>query len=201
MQPTRYQVAKRAIADVYKNINPTYLSKQARDELGIQDDSFVYGEIDPQSLINLIEIARPQKEDIFYDLGAGSGRAAMTAALCFPFSKVVGLEFLQPLTLLAQNQWATLQANTQLDKTSVEFISGDYFETDFSEANIIFFNATACRDEKWEKMLSKFEAMPVGTRFILTTHRLPSPQFEASYEGLQLMSWGMNSTYVYRKIK
>ena len=70
MRVNHYQRVKQVIANAYKNINPTYLSKQARDELGITDESFIYGEIDAQSLLNLIEIAHPIEGEIFYDLGS-----------------------------------------------------------------------------------------------------------------------------------
>ena len=202
MRVNHYQRVKQVIANAYKNINPTYLSKQARDELGITDESFIYGEIDAQSLLNLIEIAHPIEGEVFYDLGSGSGRAALIAGACFPFQRVVGIEYLPPLSLLSQNQLCAINSSKLIDEiTNVEFINGDFFQVDFSQANIIFFNATACRNQNWESILEKFLAMPIGTRIILTTQRLPSPSFEVCYEGLQLMSWGMNSSYVYKKIK
>lgn len=200
MQQTRYQRAKKTLQHAYKNVNPAYLSKQTRDEMNIQDDAFIYGEIDPQSLLNLIEIAKPGPNEIFYDLGSGSGRAAIAAALCFDFAEVVGIEFLPPLYLLSQNQWSMIQAEHPGKDIKLSFICGDYYELDISAADIIFFNATACRGERWDKILAKFKELPVGSRLILTTHRIHDEMFEPLYEGLQLMSWGMNSAYVYRKV-
>lgn len=200
MQQTRYQRAKKTLQQAYKNVNAAYLSKQTRDEMNIQDDSFIYGEIDPQSLLNLIEIANPKSNEVFYDLGSGSGRAAISAALCFDFAEVVGIEFLPSLYLLSQNQWSMIQAAQNIKDVNLSFVCGDYYDLDISGADIIFFNATACRGERWEKILTKFKELPVGTRLILTTHRIKDGMFESLYEGLQLMSWGMNSAYVYRKV-
>ncbi|MFO1259021.1 MAG: class I SAM-dependent methyltransferase [Gammaproteobacteria bacterium] len=200
MQQTRYQHAKKTLQQAYKNVNPAYLSKQTRDEMNIQDDAFVYGEIDPQSLLNLIEIAKPKKNEVFYDLGSGSGRAAIAAALCFDFAEVVGIEFLRPLYLLSQNQWSMIQAEQNTKNIKLSFTCGDYYDLDISAADIVFFNATACRGDKWEKILAKFKELPVGSRLILTSHRIQDVMFESLYEGLQLMSWGMNSAYVYRKV-
>jgi SAM-dependent methyltransferase len=201
MQQSRYKQVKKAVQDVYKNINPTYLSKQTRDEMNLTDEAFIYGEIDSQSLINLIEIAQPKQQEIFYDLGSGSGRSSIIAALCFDFAKVVGIEFLSSLYLLAQNQWSLVQAEHPSYAADLKFLCGDYFEMDISAADIIFFNATACRGDRFECMLRKFKELSVGARLILTTHRLRDPMFHTLYEGLQLMSWGMNSVYVYEKVK
>ena len=42
-----------------------------------------YGEIDFMKFIPLLEALEPRKGDVFWDLGCGSGRALVVAALVF----------------------------------------------------------------------------------------------------------------------
>ena len=58
----------------------------------------IYGEVVFQYFIPLLGYAKPQKGEIFYDLGCGAGKPLITASLAFPELKVCkGIEFLDGL--------------------------------------------------------------------------------------------------------
>jgi hypothetical protein len=73
-----------------------------------KDKSLTYGEVEVASFQNILGYTSPHnafnepegilKSRIFYDLGSGTGRAVITAALSpSPFSKVVGIELMPEL--------------------------------------------------------------------------------------------------------
>ena len=91
------------IRALFKNVTGNEVSlryiQKAHDELLISktDQSLTYGEIVPSSFLQILGFTAPPltEEDatssrIFYDLGCGTGRAVICAALSpYPFSKVI----------------------------------------------------------------------------------------------------------------
>ena len=59
--------------------------------------SHTYGEISADGFAQVLAIADPQPGEVFIDLGSGTGKAVLVAAALYPFSKVVGVEFVAPL--------------------------------------------------------------------------------------------------------
>lgn len=82
----------------------------------IQNKEFIYGEIDILSFATILERASPSPEEVFYDLGSGSGKAVLCTMLFFNVKKSIGIEFLPPLYE---------QANTQLNKAIQRFQQND----------------------------------------------------------------------------
>jgi len=187
---------------LYKKTNSHRTAKIAKIRRGITDDNFLYGEIDFLALIALLSYCNPTKRDVFYDLGSGAGKVVMSAALCFHFQKVVGIELLPELVSLSNNVLKKYH-NSEHAKTNtceIQFREEDVLKCSLSDASIIFINATAFKGLHWEKIKQKLMLLSIGTKIILTTHRLPSSHFTLIYAGTEVMSWGMNSAFVFEKI-
>jgi len=58
---------------------------------------FIYGEINILAFHNIIEKAEPKTGEVFYDLGAGAGKAVFSAALYFDFKNCFGVELMDVL--------------------------------------------------------------------------------------------------------
>lgn len=52
-----------------------------------------YGEIDPQAFSDLLKKYPPTNNDVFYDLGSGTGKICLQVYLQTPSKKVVGVEY------------------------------------------------------------------------------------------------------------
>ena len=50
----------------------------------LEDRTFTYGEINFPNFLPMLDFVKPQSDEIFYDLGCGSGQPLMIAALAFP---------------------------------------------------------------------------------------------------------------------
>ena len=94
-------LCKRMYDDVFKGLdtmNISYEERMKQNLLGHRE--LTYGEISYLHFIPVLEVLRPGKGDVFWDLGCGAGRALITAALNFPqtFKKCNGIELLTDLT-------------------------------------------------------------------------------------------------------
>lgn len=172
-----------------------------------RNKEFIYGEIDFLAFFLLLEKVKPQTNEIFYDLGSGTGKATFTAGLFFDLSKSCGVELLPPLYQQAAQQlkkaiqWIQ---NGDIDKhffkkiASMEFTNDNFLDYQFHDADIIYIAATCLNDDTWSKLVKKMTQLKAGCRIIVATREIQSPQFETIYQGIDLMSWGLCPVNIYR---
>jgi SAM-dependent methyltransferase len=79
----------------------------------------------------MLDMAKVNKNDLVYDLGAGDGKIAIAAAKQFG-ARAIGVEYNPDMARLAQ---CMVRAEGVEDKVKV--VQGDIFETDFSTANVV----------------------------------------------------------------
>lgn len=86
----------------------------------------------PQPVVDrMLEIARVNKDDLLYDLGSGDGRIVITAAKKYG-TRGVGID-------LDPQRVAEARANAKKAgvEDKVQFVVGDLFEADFSNATVV----------------------------------------------------------------
>jgi hypothetical protein len=81
---------------------------------------------------DMLWMANVKKEDIVYDLGSGDGRIVIAAVADFGASRAVGIEK-DPERIRESRENARKAGVTD----RVEFIQGDLFATDFSQASVV----------------------------------------------------------------
>jgi len=85
----------------------------------------------PQALVDkMMEMARVTKDDILIDLGSGDGRTVITAGKLGVKAK--GIEYNPDMVALSRKN-----AEKEGVANQVEFVRGDIFESDFSNATVI----------------------------------------------------------------
>lgn len=189
--------------DLYKGSNSSGISKQERKRLGIDDDAFVYGEIEFLPFYSILDKAKPQAGDIFYDLGSGAGKAVFVAASFFSIKKAYGIELLPGLCDLAYAQLNKAQDLARVHSqymADVEFLQDDFLNIDISNGDIIFINATCLSYYVWEQLLAKLMLLKTGSRVIVTTKKIQHASFQVISQTFEVMSWGVNSVNIYQKI-
>jgi len=192
--------------ELYRYENPAAVARAAKKALGRDDFALIYGEIDFVSFVTLLQLVEPKAEDNYYDLGCGGGKAVFAAALTYQLNKCVGIELLTPLYNLCTRQLnhfeQLINDNAYFTDHSyqIEFINDDLLAIDISDADIVFINATGFFGELWDSIVNKIIQLKPGCRIIITTKKLPLIEFELIEESMRLMSWGMNSLRIYRKI-
>jgi SAM-dependent methyltransferase len=197
----------RILEGLYKKVHAKSSSIRYRLLHWIQDKEFIYGEINFLSFYTILERTSPSPEDVFYDLGSGSGKAVLSAILFFNVKKSIGIELLPPLYE---------KSNAQLEKATqrfqhhdiekeylpqmgrIQFINASFLHYDFSDADIIYVAATCLTDATWNELISKMACLKPGSRIIVTTRMIHHEQFESIYQGIELMSWGLCPVRIYK---
>ena len=188
----------RKLNSLYKGIPVEEISQNERKRLNLDEDAYICGEIKFLSFYSLLSKANPKSDEIFYDLGSGSGKAVLAAAAYFNFPKTCGIELLPALTTLSQNQ---LKKANLKNPHSIQFINDNFLNYDFTEADIIFVNATCLNYSTWENLVAKFKLLKKGSRLIVTTKKIKDEDFTLTYQGFTSMSWGVNTVNIYVKDK
>lgn len=200
------QQCHQLLSQLYKAVNAFAVAKAARKQMGLNDHAFVYGEIDTIAFSQILKFVDPKPEQIFYDLGCGSGLAVFAAALSYPMKKCIGVELLHPLFHLCEQQLAhfqTLTAESQYFANhpyAIEFYHQDLLTVDISDGDIIFINATGFFGELWQQITQHLFSLQSGAKVIITSKKLPETHFQLLDDRPRLMSWGMSTVKIYQKI-
>ncbi len=198
----KYQKIINELNTLFHDTNPFEVAQEARKKIEKPSPDLHYGEIDICALLDLISHIQPHPKAVYYDLGSGSGKSTMAVKLRYPSFKVIGIELIESLHLLAmqKHQQYLAKHNIPLNHFDVCFINDNLLNQQFTDADIIFINATAYTSATWQEILYKLVQLKRGARVIITSKTLPFPAFNKHYQGMELMSWGLTSTYIYEKM-
>lgn len=197
----------RILEALYKKVHAKSSSIRYRLLHLIQNKDFIYGEIDFLSFYTLLERTSPSTQDVFYDLGSGSGKAVLSAALFFNVNKSIGIELLPPLYEQSSTQLEkAIQQFQQNDDEKeylsqmehIQFINDSFLHYDFGDADIIYVAATCLTDATWNELISKMAGLKPGSRIVVTTRMIHHERFESIYQGVELMSWGLCPVRIYK---
>lgn len=190
------------------------LSKKERRESGREDaTTLIYGEITFESFALALEKIRTKygkpgvgssgKDGVlqspgglFCDIGSGTGKPCIAAALYWDFSKVLGIEVLEGLygcSLRVKRSWDEKYRAEAKRSTEVEFVLGDALDfgvRDWSNADVVFANSTCFDDELMSRLADQCGFLKPGSFVITFTKSLPSKEFQLLEQEMHLMSWG-----------
>lgn len=190
------------LLQLYHDTCGYFLSKQERQQLTTDEDAFIYGEVEILPFFWLLQKAKIRSEETFYDLGSGIGKAAFVAGFYGNFSKILGLEILPGLHKTAENKLkkiSSLQNDFKKYLTNIQFININFLAYDFSEADVIFVNATCFSYSTWEKLLEKFKLLKYGSRIIVTTKKIPLDSFKLIFRNFIPINKNMSCVSIYLK--
>lgn len=178
----------------YQGIRGRKVAQRERNRLALTDASFTYGEIDFIYFGKLLEKVKPQAGECLVDLGSGIGKAVLATALLYPQINVVGIELLTRLHELSLKQLKKFNA-----VNNIQFINDDILNVDFSQADILFINATCYSDELLRGILDRLNQLKKGSRVIITSKEMSNDNFQCIDNQIQLMSWGKCRCRIYLK--
>jgi len=184
-------------------------SRQEREGQGHTDASLVYGEISFGPFSLQIQALRENHGilttpgGIFVDVGCGSGKPVIAAALLHDFDVCMGIEILHglhSLCLQVKNHWEQMKTKLSQKKQNMEirFMNGDATVIDWSDADVVFMNSTCFDDTLMRALAGKCEELKPGSIVITTTRRLPSSLFEILEQNKMNESWGEATVFIQR---
>jgi len=183
--------------EIYTNVNGFILSREARTHNDAME--YTYGEIDFRSFIAILCLAKPNEKTKFYDLGSGTGKAVLACAMVFNVNKSVGIELFSLLhhaALEIKQDLANLPEYKENIK-KINFINENFLTADFSDATIIFINATALFGESLKLLTNRLSQLKPGTIIITTSKKLKNPNFQLVKTAPMQMSWGVVYAYIH----
>jgi precorrin-6B methylase 2 len=166
-----FSIVEKYIKKLYKNTSAygsidTELSKH---------NPTTYGEILPSSVTTIINLLKVKPNDVFYDLGSGSGKVVTQFFLQTKAKKNTGIE------LVPFRHNIAIQIKNKLQKTfpdkfisqQLQFINGDILTQDLTDATIIYMCSTCFSNELLQKITNKLNESN-NLRTIITLKELPT---------------------------
>lgn len=199
--------SKNVKIDSTKFIDETYksrtgvISDEERKIITEQGCAPVYGEILNTSLKTLLDDLHITPNDVFYDLGSGTGKVTIQAYLDYPFKKAVGIE-LSPTrykhSIIAKNELKKI--NALANTRTLEFRNEDITKSDINDATVIFMCATCFPEDLMDTLTKKLSMLKPGLK-LLTLKALPNTElhnFKLIKEYSLPMTWSSGSpVYLY----
>jgi SAM-dependent methyltransferase len=191
---------------LYADIDGYGLSSRARERTGDYGENLTYGEVSPESMSQLLTAIQAKPGEVFYDLGAGTGKGVMYAALLSSLGKCVGIELLDELfssSILALDRYRNhvlpmLPAERQLQQ--IQYRLGDMKIEDISDADIVFAHCTCWSPDLMAAITEKFNQLKPGARVITVSKGLESPYFAHTGTEMCQMAWGSATMYYWTKM-
>jgi SAM-dependent methyltransferase len=184
---------------IFRDVQGYQLSHSDRRRLGIEDRSFVYGEISERPFLEALAKARPQPGEVFYDLGSGTGRAVLAAAASYSFSRAVGIEWLASL-VRASKLAAERLTSSGLARSPIEFLEADLREADFSDGDVVFLHSTCFQPSLLEPLARACAKLKSGARVISFGH----PPQHAALELVETLTvqtgWGESAGAIFVRV-
>ena len=147
--------------------------------------SAIYGELEDDAALSLLRALKLGPDDVFVDLGSGTGRIPLLAACGTTVGGAVGVELARPRHEVAVGLPDDLLAQLPaVDRARyaqrVEFRHADLRSVDLSDATVIYAGATCFSDPMMASLCRHVRDSAPRLRRLAATRPLPAP-FDRSF--------------------
>lgn len=197
--------AQQIFEQLYSGFSGYDIARNEKERMGRQEAATTYGEVIPTAFHDVMLAAEPREGEVFFDLGSGTGKATILAALTFPFSRVVGIELLPGLGDAARQVLSRYdgelrpQLPPENQRQRIDFIDGDFLVQDLSEADVLFAHGTCYGPELMGKLTHKLEELKPGARVVMAGQTLTSPELVFQKMKVMKTDWGSALAAVYKR--
>jgi predicted RNA methylase len=142
----------------------------------------------------MLNLAQLKPREVFFDLGAGDGRAVIMAAKDFG-ARAVGVELREDLVKKALS---TVYENSLQDRVTI--VNGDMFNVDLTSADVIFLYLTTSANEKVKPKLET-ELKP-GVRVVSHDYEIVGwkPVKVENFCENPTLGYPSHTIYLYKKV-
>mmetsp|Transcript_26649 Transcript_26649/g.42247 ORF Transcript_26649/g.42247 Transcript_26649/m.42247 type:complete len:320 (-) Transcript_26649:190-1149(-) len=196
--------------DAFKNM-PTSkarrIASRGRDHYDTTQGDLIYGEVTFSSLSKILT-EDLKKHNIalngtFYDLGSGTGRGVIAAALVGSFDRLCGIEMLEVLhqaALDVQREYETRvvpRLSLSNRNQELKFVKGNLLKANWSDASVIFINSTCFSNKLMENIAKQAVSLKTGACVVTLTRPMVSPYFRLLDSKKYSMSWGDATAHIH----
>jgi predicted RNA methylase len=148
----------------------------------------------PQVVRQMLILAQLKPREVFFDLGAGDGRAVVMAAKDFG-ARAVGVELREDLVKKALS---TVYESGLQDRVTI--VNGDMFGVDLTSADVVFLYLTTSANEKVKPKLET-ELKP-GVRVVSHDYEIVGwkPVKVENFCENQTLGYPSHTIYLYKKV-
>lgn len=202
---TTSQTAHRAICSqldkIYEGVSGFNIAQQEVELITAQGGAHTYGEIAYDSMRALITRLNIQPNDVFYDLGSGSGKFVAYMHLATKIGNSKGVELSETRYKQSIDALERMKEQGMIDENrQISFLQGNMLEADLSDATVIFMCATCFSEDLMQKLADKFLNLTPGLR-IITLKALPEhPRMKLFKKDHFPTSWSDGSPFHYYEL-
>ena len=148
----------------------------------------------PQVIRQMLILAQLKPREVFFDLGAGDGRAVIMAAKDFG-ARAVGVELREDLVKKALS---TVYENGLQDRVTI--VNGDMFNVDLTSADVVFLYLTTSANEKVKPKLET--ELKSGVRVVSHDYEIVGwkPVKVENFCENQTLGYPSHTIYLYKKV-
>lgn len=185
-----------------KASNASLLDRKALESASL---SLIYGEIlSPEPIFNIFALILKKQDKLFfngakfYDLGSGSGRPVVAAALLYPFESCTGIEILPGLfnlSVIVENRWNSVKFDSCQHKPHINFLLGSFLNINICnwlDGDVVFANSTCFNADMMRGLYELSLKMKIGSIFITLSYSLATysnSAWQLLTESRENMSW------------
>eukprot|EP00826_Nyctotherus_ovalis_P049655 TRINITY_DN6018_c0_g3_i2.p1 TRINITY_DN6018_c0_g3~~TRINITY_DN6018_c0_g3_i2.p1 ORF type:complete len:357 (+),score=99.51 TRINITY_DN6018_c0_g3_i2:580-1650(+) len=186
---------------LFGNVSGGLISQTERSAKKLTGAEFIYGEVEVLHFIALLRLASKETGQVFWDLGCGTGKAMVAAAMSEnDFREICGVELLEGLHKVASKAMERLCEDKEYKKKNFKLFKGDMKEVDWTNADIIYAASICFPANLIEALAEKGRRLKKGTK-ILTLKKWPLPEvYRVLYNLNVKMSWGRTGVYIMERI-
>lgn len=153
-----------------------------------------YGEILPSSVAQMISSLDLSNNDVFYDLGSGTGKVVTHFFLGSPVKKSVGVELGSHRYNVSQQIKSKLNQHFNSKYKQINFLNEDMTRVDLSDGTIFYMCSTCFSPQLMNTMYNKIRQVP-NLKYIITLKPLENQ--EHSFVKDLPMTWNQSGSKVY----
>lgn len=196
--------AKTAFNALFLGVHGESLSLEERSSRNMTSTEYVYGEATFHGFSSLLDSLDIPVGSTFLDLGSGTGKALAISYLTQPFSKVIGIEYLENISDTATHLMNAL--SHALKKISAptaqswEIIRGDIFVDPLPLAQVIYIASTCFSDRQMLTLSKRLALYDSGTTVISLSKNIEHIKIAYLKSEPLECSWGTSVAHLYQII-
>lgn len=152
-----------------------------------------YGETSWFAIRAILKQLNAQPEDVFYDLGCGTGRNVFYANLTYGM-KAVGIDLLPSFVHYGN---AVVQ---EQGLENIHFVEQDIFKTPLQEATLVYVTANCFDAQTMGYLVQRLQDLPVGARLVSTHRPIQAPNLQVIGSQRLPFTWGVDRVYYHQVV-
>lgn len=193
---------ERALAEIYREADSGFEIPEAEEALvrASRGDP-LYGELLPESVTALLGWLELGEDDVFYDLGSGTGKVVLQVAMSAPVARCVGVELSESRLRIARSALRRAREHDLVLARRTVFRRGNFLDESLADATVVYTCSTGFSSELMRGIADAMADTGREIRYLTLQEAEPHPALEPLVMLPVAASWNRRTpVHVYRVI-